>query len=44
MAAFDHDVSVVGSGIGGSQWAADNILADHQGKPLVSGVDGSATA
>ena len=44
MAAFDHDVIVVGSGIGGSQWAADNTLADRQGKLLVSGVEGSATA
>ena len=44
MAAFDHDVIVVGSGLGGSRWAADSILADHRGKPLVSGVEGSATA
>jgi choline dehydrogenase-like flavoprotein len=44
LAAFDYDVIVVGSGIGGSRWAVDNILADDQGKPLAFGVEGSATA
>jgi hypothetical protein len=44
LAAFDRDVIVVGFGIGGSRWAADNILADHRSEPLVYGVEGSATA
>jgi hypothetical protein len=44
LAAFDHDVIVVGFGIGGSRWAAANILADDGGQPLVAGVEGSATA